>query len=220
MVSNVGSSAFLIGAGGHALVVADALRECGTNSIEHFVDSPNHSKLTPTVVPRSMAELANRITGSVHIAIGENDIRSRFCSWIDESHHELVSVIHPRAVVSRSAKIGLGTFIAAGAVVGPNVHLGKCVVINSSAVVEHDSVVGDFGFLGPGAIVGGSTVLGEGCFLGMNASVQQGTQLGTQTVVGANSFVRNNTPARSFVAGIPAKIRRVREDGERIFRGH
>ena len=63
------------------------------------------------------------------------------------------TVVHPKAIVSESAKIGEGSRIDAGVVIGDNVTLGKNCHIRSNAVI------------------GDNVVMGDDCIVGENASV-------------------------------------------------
>ena len=63
------------------------------------------------------------------------------------------TVVHPDAIVAKSAKIGEGSRIDAGAVIGENVTLGKNCHIR------------------PNAVIGDNVVMGDDCIVGENASV-------------------------------------------------
>lgn len=57
-----------------------------------------------------------------------------------------------------------------------------------------------------------SVDLGERLFVGQGARILPGTSLGEATAVGANSVVsRLDAPAKSVVAGVPARVIRVNE---------
>ena len=51
-------------------------------------------------------------------------------------------VIHPRALVSRQARLGTGVRIGPGAVIGPEVELGDDVRVGPGAVVDGRTKVG------------------------------------------------------------------------------
>ena len=55
----------------------------------------------------------------------------------------LATVVHPTAVISRSAKIGDGSFLAANAVVGVNAIVGRFTIVNTGATIDHDNVIAD-----------------------------------------------------------------------------
>lgn len=49
-------------------------------------------------------------------------------------------------------------------------------------------------------------IIKNGCWIGQNAVIQPGVIIGENSIVGANSVVTKDVPARSIVAGAPAKI--------------
>ena len=61
--------------------------------------------------------------------------------------------------------------------------------------------------IGHGAIIHGATI-GRNCLVGMNAVVMDDVELGDECIVGALAFIRQGEkiPARSLVAGNPARI--------------
>jgi len=48
--------------------------------------------------------------------------------------------------------------------------------------------------------------IGNGCWIGQNAVILKGVTIGEHCVVGANSVVTRDVPARTVVAGNPAKV--------------
>ena len=61
--------------------------------------------------------------------------------------------------------------------------------------------------IGHGAIIHGATI-GRNCLVGMNAVIMDEVELGDECIVGALAFIKQGEkiPARSIVAGNPAKI--------------
>jgi acetyltransferase-like isoleucine patch superfamily enzyme len=62
----------------------------------------------------------------------------------------------------------------------------------------------------------GAVHIGRNCFVGFRACIMPGVSLGEHCVVGANSVVTRSFPARSMVAGCPARLVKVfcQETGE------
>ena len=61
--------------------------------------------------------------------------------------------------------------------------------------------------IGHGAIIHGATI-GKNCLVGMNSVIMDNVELGDECIVGALSFIKQDEkiPARSLIAGNPAKI--------------
>lgn len=116
-------------------------------------------------------------------------------------------IVHPRAVVSASARVSAGTVVFAGCVIGAHVVVGANVVCYSGAIVEHDTIVEDHVYLSPGVVLSGSVTLREGAFVGAGAVVLPGIEIGRAAIVAAGAVVTADVPAGSTVAGVPARAR-------------
>jgi len=97
--------------------------------------------------------------------------------------------------------------------------LGKGVRISGKARLDYSYPqalhIGDFTILTPGVQVfthdfvtrrHEDTRIGSHCFIGANAIILTGVTIGDRCVVAAGCVVNKDVPARSMVAGNPAKI--------------
>ncbi len=119
---------------------------------------------------------------------------------------EFVTLVHPRALVAESSRIGEGSIVCPGAIVSNSAALGTCVLVNYYASLGHDSTAGDFAVMSPYATLGGSATIGEDAFLGLHASVGPGRAVGARSKVSANSCVLSDTPSDSIIYGVPGRI--------------
>ncbi len=62
------------------------------------------------------------------------------------------------------------------------------------------------------------TSVGDYCFIGAGARIQAGTSLGKQCIVGANAVVRGDFPDYCVIVGVPAKIIKRYDSGQKIWR--
>jgi phenylacetic acid degradation protein len=78
-----------------------------------------------------------------------------------------------------------------------------------------DTVVEENGHIGHGAVLHGCVVRRD-ALVGMNAVVMDEAEIGEKSIVAACAFVRAGfkVPARSLVAGMPAKVMRELSDEE------
>ena len=121
---------------------------------------------------------------------------------------ELAEVLsHPSAITAGSVKIGEGSFINAGVVIGAASLLGRGVLVNRSASLGHHTVLGDFVSVGPGATLAGNIHVGPGAVIGVGAVIQPDIRIGAAAVVAAGSVVRQHVPDGTMVAGNPAEQR-------------
>jgi UDP-perosamine 4-acetyltransferase len=114
---------------------------------------------------------------------------------------------HPRAVISRSCRIGEGSVVFAGSVLGAGVQIGDNVVVYSGTVVEHDCRITDHAYLSPGVILSGAVSVEARAFLGSGAVVLPGLTIGEGAVVAAGAVVTRDVPAGETVTGAPARTR-------------
>src|SRR6478609_7265534 len=118
----------VIGAGGHAMVVASTLIAAG-HSVAGFYDDASSTWGTdfqgiPVLGPiRDL--LSNRLPAI--IGIGDNEARRTLATQLDL---EWITVVHPFAWVHPEVPLGAGTVVCAGAVVQPGARIGAHVIIN------------------------------------------------------------------------------------------
>jgi hypothetical protein len=65
-------------------------------------------------------------------------------------------LVHPSAVIARSASLGDGVVVGAGVVIGAQTSVGDHVTINRGALVGHHVEIGEFATIQPGAVIGGA----------------------------------------------------------------
>lgn len=122
--------------------------------------------------------------------------------------------VHPTASLIGDVIVGPGCYIGAGASLRGD--FGRIVVEGDSSVQDNctlhtgsgsDCVIGRGATVGHGSIVHGATI-GENALVGMNAVVLDDAVIGAESLVGALSLVKSDmrAPARSLVAGNPAKV--------------
>ena len=153
--------------------------------------------------------ILRRLQGEViwfHCAIGFNGARKKVTALAEAAGLRPASLVDPSAVISASAKIGEGSYVAPHVFVGPEARVGRHVLLNVGSSVGHHVVVGDFGQLCPGARVSGKARFGAGAFVGSNGVVGPGLEIGEWATVAAASFAARDVPARATALGVPAKI--------------
>jgi acetyltransferase-like isoleucine patch superfamily enzyme len=106
----------------------------------------------------------------------------------------------------------------AGAVLNPGVRVGEFCIVNTRASLDHDSTMGAFSSLAPGAITGGNVAVGSYSNVGMGATVLPGVSIGQHTLIGAGALVYRSVPDNSVAYGVPARLIRSRQPGDRYLR--
>lgn len=198
----------ILGASGHGKVVADAAEQAGWQSVSFFDDAwPDLRSNGPWAVEGTTEVLLERLGDfeGVVIAIGNNCIRAEKQAELVAVGGSVVSIVHPSAVVSRHATVGVGSVVFANAVVNACATVGSGVIVNTGAVVEHDCTVGDFAHISPNAVLAGGVSVSDLAWVGACASVRQLIEIGKAAIVGMGAVVTRNVSDGIVVAGNPAK---------------
>ncbi len=166
-------SLIIIGAGGHGKSIYEMAILSGIFSrIAYLDDSWSPEDESQPLIIGSVDNLAKYSLSFSHaiVGIGNNKVRERLQQQLSDVGFKLVTLIHPRACVSPSAKIGSGVVIFAGAVLGVDVNIGDGVIVNCSCVIDHDSRLGDYSHLGVGVNLAGNSDIGRSAFIQAGSS--------------------------------------------------
>ena len=203
------------GASGHALVVADVVREEGRFDIAGFLDDFDPTRQgEPFAGGRVLGgrerlpALRSEGVRAVIVAVGDCAARLRLAEVVRLHGLALASAAHPRAVIAEGVEIGAGTVVCAGAVVNPGAVLGECVIVNTGATVDHECRIGDGVHVGPGVHLGGRVEVGRGTWIGIGAGVSDRIRIGAEAVIGAGAIVVRDIPDRVVAYGVPARAMR------------
>ena len=204
----------IIGAGGHGKVVLDILRAEGRFRPVAFLDAD--TTLSGSQVHglpvlgqvNLLPKLRQKAQGAI-VAIGDNRARAGHVEMLRQQGWEVANAVHPSAVISPTARLGVNVVIAAGAVVGPDAEIGDGVIINTSAVVDHECQIAASVHICPAAALGGRVRIGEQAFIGLGSRIIQCLTIGCQSIVGAGAVVLEDVPDYATVVGVPARVVKV-----------
>ncbi len=205
--SNGKRKLLIIGAGGHGKVTADAAACMGAwESIEFLDDNPECSSSLSLPVLGKSAEAFRYIQDyELFVGIGNNRIRERLLSELEEAGASIPVIIHPKAVIGRETVIGKGSVVLAGAVINCSTTIGKGCIINTGATVDHDNILADYVHVSPGVHTGGAVSIGRCTWLGIGSTVNHNITIACNCIVGAGAAVIRDIPEEGTYAGVPAK---------------
>lgn len=190
-------SIYIYGASGHGLVVADIATACGYDNII-FIDDGDNKHFT-------FEEIKTRNDTPLAFGIGSNAIRAKLFEKVRKSGFNVVSLIHPSAMISLSSSIGLGTVVMPNVVVNARAAIGDGVILNSGCIIEHECIIKDFVHISPNTALAGNVKVGEFTHMGIGTSVIQGIEIGKNSIIGAGSTVVKNINSYKKAYGTPCK---------------
>lgn len=138
-------------------------------------------------------------------AIGDIDVKKRIVTTLKSQGANFFNLIHPTAVVAKSAKIGEGVIICPFALVSSHVELQDFVMMNFYSSCGHDAKVGKYSILSPYATVNGFSILEDEVFLGSHTTVTARKKVGYRSKISANSVAMYDVPEHTLVYGVPGR---------------
>lgn len=202
------SRIILLGYSGNALEIFEHLSN--TYEIAAFIDdNPRFSGQRFENIPiLPMSRLADFTDAQVLVTFGSQASIARRPDAVDRlgiARDRFATVIHPRANVSRFARIGAGTIIFPGATVTFNAVIGDHCMILPNSVVHHDVELGDHVLVGSNVTIAGHCRIGRCSYLGSASSFRNGVVVGDGSVIGMAANVVKDVAAGSIMVGNPAR---------------
>lgn len=197
----------IMGAGGHAKVVFDALLSTEEHEVIGFVD--DNPQLAGTSffnlpVVNQMDSL-NGVEGYI-VAIGDNAVRKTKYEFYKDKGYTPVNAIHRSAIISPYASMEKGVAAFTNAVVNPGACIGDNVILYTACTVAHDCQISEHAYISPGCNLSGQVKVGTGAFLGTGAVVLPQVSIGNWSIIGAGAVVTKDIPAHVTAVGVPAHI--------------
>ncbi len=190
----------LLGAGGHARVVADAWRAAGGQPIVGIV-MPEGVALPGAPIPHSWVKTDSAflaedpahylLLNGIGLVPGRRT-RLMIAERYRAAGFDFEAVVHPAAVIARDCRIADGAQVMAGAVLQTGTIVAQDAIINTGARVDHDCVIGSGAHIAPGAILCGNVKIGRAAFVGAGAVVLPGVRVGDGALVPAGLVLQKD----------------------------
>lgn len=204
----------IVGAGGHAKVVAECVDQSKFEIVGFLDKDDAHLGEILDGIPiigndADPAQwIRNGISGCVNGIghVGNCVIRNKVYAKFKAAGFHMITAIHNRSIVSSNAIIEDGVVIMPGAIVNTGAHIMENVIINSNAIIEHDTIIGEGTHVAPGCAISGGVTVGENVLIGTGCSIIQSKIVGANTIVGAGTVVTKDIPENVVAVGNPVRI--------------
>lgn len=205
--------ALILGAGGHAQVVADILlcanaagspvRPIGFLDDDPSLQGQQFLGLSVLGVIDQHVRIGHDL---VIIGIGDNRTRRRLFEEFSARGEQFAIARHPSAIIASDVLIGSGSVICAGVVVNTGSVIGMNTILNTACTIDHHNRIGDHVHVAPGTHLGGEVRVGEGALIGIGATILPRCSVGAWSVVGGGACVVGAVPSGVIVTGVPARL--------------
>lgn len=208
----------IIGAGTYGEVYLAYLQEAGVDIVGFLDDNKDlHGSLVKGVRVLGGTDLLSSLRDTyqveaVYCPIGNNKLRVRFLSLANQLGYQTPNYIHPSAIISPSVVIGKGVYVLLNTSIMPYVTIQDYVMISMNVNIAHHSVLEEGTFISTGVNFGASIVAHKYSYIGISATIMTGIKnLGEDCLVGAGAVIIKDVPDKAVVAGVPAKILRIKD---------
>jgi sugar O-acyltransferase (sialic acid O-acetyltransferase NeuD family) len=198
----------LLGAGGHARVLAALARAAGYRILgvcdpTLAADAVSRWQDLDVLGDDSALDMLPPDRVSLMLGVGQmttDNLRERLYSSWRARGYDFPPLVHPAAWVAPGVVLGDGVQVMAGAIIQPGCDIGDNCIINTRAGIDHDCCIGCNVHLAPGATLCGKVTVGDSAFIGAGATLIQGLCVGARAVVGAGvTLVRDLKPGMTIL---------------------
>ncbi len=163
-----------------------------------------------TLTPEHIDRLRN--AGQFAFSVSHHPVKTilyeAFKNVFALEHAQFPQLIHPSAVVSRSANVGFGVHIDPNVTISACSRVGFGVNIKRSSSVGHHCILEDFSTLNPGVTLSSFVHVGKGTRIGAGTVVRDNVSIGENCMIGMGSVVTKDIPANSVAYGNPCRVQR------------
>lgn len=199
----------IIGAGGHAKVIADIIEKSG-DIVYGFLDDNKEigEKIVKNYKVLGNISECKYLQSDIKelyfvIAIGNNYIRKDIYERYTLNYY---TAIHPSCNLGIDVKIKEGTIIMPNVCINASSKIGKNCIINTGAIIEHDNDIQDYVHISPNVTICGTVQIGSCTHIGAGAIVKNNLSITDNCTIGAGAVVVKNIEEEGTYVGVPAKI--------------
>jgi sugar O-acyltransferase (sialic acid O-acetyltransferase NeuD family) len=205
----------LWGSSGHAKVLADLIHEQKGEVIALFDNSSSAISVVKGVklwhgeegfnLWKSTQSSVTDVTALVAIGGARGEERHLISNKLRKAGLNIISVIHKKAYVAPTARLGLGCQVLANSTVASGVRIGDACIINHNASIDHECHLGIGVHVSPGATICGCAQVNDYAMIGAGAIILPRLVVGKNAIIGAGAVVTRHIENGETVVGNPAK---------------
>ena len=168
---------------------------------------------------RELGPILEENAGNIRDLVVESDRRNSAIPLLDCKG--INARIEPGAIIREQVEIGDNAVIMMGAVINIGAVIGPGTMIDMGAILGGRATVGRNCHIGAGAVLAGviepasatPVIVEDGVLVGANAVVIEGVHVGKNAVVAAGAVVIEDVPENAVVAGCPARVVKMKDEG-------
>jgi len=197
----------IIGASGHGKVVADIAIKMNKWQSIAFLDDDESIKTSMglEVIGKTTDAFTYKYEADFFVAIGSNATREKIQEKLIGEGLNVVSLIHPSAIIGTDVEIGIGTAVMAGVVINSSSRIGNGCSLNTSSTLDHDNVIEDYVHISPGVNMAGTVKVGKGSWIGIGSVVSNNVNICSGCKVGAGAVVVKDITEPGTYVGVPVR---------------
>ena len=197
LIENTHKPVIILGAGGHAKVIADALLQSGHKILGFVIPDKKQETSFYGFSVLSDDDIDTFQPDSVVLANGIGALpyqgkRRALAARMRDQGYTFTTIIHPSAVVASDVELAEGVQVMAGSVIQSGTKIGIDSIINTGVLLDHDCKIAERCHLAPGVVCSGGVNIGEGTHVGTGVLVIQNISIGKNSVVAAGSVIYKN----------------------------
>jgi len=136
-------------------------------------------------------------------------LRQEIITALKENGIEVLSYVHPSAILCGHNTIGEGVVIFPRCYIGYKADVLDGTIMQSNCTLEHHSVVGRYCDINPNLTTGGFVKIDDLCEINLSVDIINRISVGARSRIGAGSLVMSDVGEKELWYGRPAKrIRR------------
>lgn len=197
----------IIGAGGHAKVIADIIVKSNDNVIGFLDDDltiQGDTIYLDKKVLGTTTDIEKYNDAYFIIGIGNNITRRNIS--LKYPNLNWYTAVYPSTILANDVEIGEGTAIMPGVIINPGTKIGSHCIVNTGATIDHDNIIGDYVHISPGVHLAGTVTIGEGTWLCIGSTIINNIEIGKNNIIGAGAVViKDLNDNNSTFVGVPAR---------------